>query len=663
MTATQSRLAALVIVVISIAASAFAYMSWRENQVDAFTATAKAALANVDLVLDRALLTVRAVQGLYNATPYADEDDLVKFVSGMGPVSGLSALAFYRRVPASERAQFDANLIETGRSPIGIWQMSEDRKRIPAATAPVYYPATAVYFFRRSTPAYGFDIRSNPDRRFAVDTAIRTRQGSSTDIVTFASEATEPGHGVIFYKPVIVEDEVIGLVSGSIDLDQLIATAKSASPNIKDVSVEIGPLELHGGTSVDTPNAIDASQPYLIIEQQIHSGRVWRIRVSGNPTVVDYARGYGLMTLILLAGLGAAAALIGYTTAAKRGRELQSAETRLRRTLDGLVPLVFMTDPGGRVVSANRAALDAIGQDENGVKGLPIDNLPLWENDAANRDALHVAIARASSGEERRLDVLSPESETGHSVYDVAVRPVAAENGTISHLVVSALDVTERVEAAETERLLMRELDHRMKNTLQVVQGVVRRTAHSHKSVNAFETALLGRITTMARAHDLLAQERWLGADLRTVVLQEIQPFEQGHSVVVAGNPIRINPKGALAFALAIHELGTNALKYGALSVADGRLDISWSFEGERADRRLVFHWCESQGPVVTSPERRGFGSLLLERSITYDLGGRTELEFAPSGVACRIEIPWEKIRPMSASIHFRERFVKGMQT
>jgi len=660
MTATQSRLAALVIVAIAVAAAAFAYMSWRKSQVDAFSATAKAALANVDLVLDRALLTVRAVQGYYVANPDADEEDLIGFVEGMGPVSGLRALAFYRRVAEADRPQFEAELLRAGRSPIGIWTLSEDRQRVPAAPADFHYPATATYFFEGNASTYGFDIRSHPQRRFAVDMAIQTHLGTSTDVVTFASSGQEPVHGVIFYKPVVVDGEVIGLVSGSIDIDRLIATAEAASSDIRKVDIEIGPLELRGGAPVDTPNVTDDSKPFRVVDHQNHSGRLWRIDVSGTPGPADYARGYGLMTLVLLAGLGAAAALVGYTTAARRGQELQSAETRLRRTLDGLVPLVFMTDPDGQVVSANRAARESVEAGKTDVLGLPIDKLSLWDEDPANRDALQFAILRAARGEECRLDVLAAETELGQAVYDVAVRPVTAVNGDISHLVVSALDVTERVEAAETERLLMRELDHRMKNTLQVVQGVVRRTARGHETVDAFENALLGRITTMARAHDLLARERWLGADLRTVVLQELQPFEQGQSITVSGSPIRINPKGALAFALAIHELGTNAIKYGALSVSEGRLEIGWEFQGEADDRCLVFHWKESNGPKVAAPDRRGFGSLLLERSITYDLDGTTQLDFAPDGVACRIEIPWDRIRPMTASIHFRERLAEG---
>ncbi|MEJ8570038.1 HWE histidine kinase domain-containing protein [Microbaculum marinum] len=660
MTAAQSRIAALVIVIVAVAASAFAFMTWRQSQVDAFSASAKAALANVDLVLDRALLTVRAVQGLYADNPALTEEELARFVEGIGPVAGLRAIVYQPRVLSSERAEFERELIRSGKSPNGIWTI-QDGKPVRAAEADAYFPVAATYFFAEAGSTYGFDIRSNPTRRFPLDMAIETRLGTSTDVVTFVSSGEDPVRGVIFYKPVVVDGEVVGIVSGSVELKLLISLARAAAPEIQDLSIDIGPLDIAGGAPVDFPNVNDDSQPFLVVSEQNHSGRLWRFRMSGKPDVSDYARGYGLMTLVLLAGLGAAAAVVGYSTAARRGRDLKSAETRLRRTLDGLVPLVFMTDPNGLLITANRAALDASSNSVEDLVGKPLEDLPLWDDDPGNKDALHLAILRASAGEERRLDVLSTETELGQTVYDVAVRPIAGERGDITHLVVSALDVSERVEAAETERLLMRELDHRMKNTLQVVQGVVRRTARSHNSVGSFESALLGRITTMARAHDLLARERWLGADLRTVILQEIQPFEEGRSVTVSGPPIRVNPKGALALALAIHELGTNAIKYGALSVPEGRLDIEWSLEGDDRDRMLVFNWWESEGPKVSIPDHRGFGSLLLERSITYDLDGRTHLDFAPDGVSCRIEIPWERVRPMTASIHFRERLAEGV--
>ena len=121
MTAAQSRLAAFAIVAIAIAASAFAYMSWRQSQVSAFAASAKAALANVDLVLDRALLTVRAAQGLYASRPEASEGDLTRFVEGMGPVLGLRSLVYHPRVSAEGRAAFEAGLQRSGKSTSGIW--------------------------------------------------------------------------------------------------------------------------------------------------------------------------------------------------------------------------------------------------------------------------------------------------------------------------------------------------------------------------------------------------------------------------------------------------------------------------------------------------------------------------------------------------------------
>jgi two-component sensor histidine kinase/CHASE1-domain containing sensor protein len=674
MTAAQSRVAAMAIVAITIAASALAYMSWRQSQVDAFAASAKAALANVDLVLDRALLTVRAVQGLYIDNPGASEHELARFVEAIGPVAGLRALTFEPRIAGEDRAEFEAELRRTGRGEDGIWKFGDDRSRQPMDEEPEYYPVAAIYAFQDVASAYGLDIRSMPQRRVPIDLAIRSGAGTSTEIVDFLTGETTPVKGLIFYKPVVVDGTVIGIVSGSIEVDNLIAAAKSVSADIRDIDITIGPLVPADDAPVESMSTTDRSKPFVVVNEQNHSGRVWTVRVSGTPGPQDYARGYGLMTLVLLAGLGAAASVNGYSTAARRGRELRSAETRLRRTLDGLVPLVFMTDTKGRVITANRAALDtateaatdsaadSAADGEPELVGRQIDDLPIWDRDRANMDALHLAIIRAATGEERRLDVLSTETGFGQSVYDVSVRPVAV-NGEISQLVVSALDVSERVEAAETERLLMRELDHRMKNTLQVVQGVVRRTARSHDSVDTFEAALLGRITTMARAHDLLARERWLGADLRTIVLQEIQPFEHGHSITVTGAPIRINPKGALAFALAMHELGTNAIKYGALSVADGRLEIDWAMEGNDDDRQLAFRWKEFDGPRVAKPERRGFGSLLLERSITYDLDGETFLDFAPEGVYCRITIPWDRLRPMTASIHFRERLAGGIGT
>jgi two-component sensor histidine kinase len=205
--------------------------------------------------------------------------------------------------------------------------------------------------------------------------------------------------------------------------------------------------------------------------------------------------------------------------------------------------------------------------------------------------------------------------------------------------------VTDRYEAEETQRLLMRELDHRMKNTLQVIQAIIRRTATSQDSIAKFEHALLGRVGAMSRAHDLLASERWHGADITAVVRQETEHLASGHAIVVAGPHFRLSPKAALSLALVIHELGTNAVKYGALSAAEGRVKITWEIDRAAREPRLVLRWEESRGPRVAPSKRRGFGSLLIERSIAYELDGSAEIDYREEGLVCTITAPLRAVR------------------
>jgi two-component sensor histidine kinase len=188
-----------------------------------------------------------------------------------------------------------------------------------------------------------------------------------------------------------------------------------------------------------------------------------------------------------------------------------------------------------------------------------------------------------------------------------------------------------------------------MKNMLQVVQAVIRRTAKARDSVEDFERSLLGRLTAMSRAHDLLASQKWHGADISAVIRQEAGNFGGASVVRVDGPHLRLNPKAALSFAMVVHELGTNALKYGALLSHDGRVDVTWQVERGAGERRLVFRWEESGGPRVQPPARRGFGSLLVERSIAYELDGSATLDYRPEGLVCVISAPLSAVQPFAA--------------
>jgi two-component sensor histidine kinase len=178
-----------------------------------------------------------------------------------------------------------------------------------------------------------------------------------------------------------------------------------------------------------------------------------------------------------------------------------------------------------------------------------------------------------------------------------------------------------------------------VKNTLATVQSIAMRTLRSAENPKQARIDFEARLLALSRAHDVLTRENWEGADLDVIVRQAIAPYSgRGEKrFMLSGGSVRLTPRVALALAMALQELATNAVKYGALSRDSGRVDIAWSVEGSQPPH-LTLRWTENGGPPVTPPQRRGFGSRLIERSLARDLNGSVALEFAPSGLVCRIE-------------------------
>ncbi len=196
----------------------------------------------------------------------------------------------------------------------------------------------------------------------------------------------------------------------------------------------------------------------------------------------------------------------------------------------------------------------------------------------------------------------------------------------------------ERLRAWQQEQLLMSELDHRVKNTLANIQALVSQTSRSALTLATFTEGLNRRIRSMSRAHSLLTKSRWEGVSLEELIREEMHAYEAEHpNFIVEGPALLLSPKTALSLSLAIHELATNAAKYGAFSVSSGRIDVTWRF-GISGELHLL--WSESGGPAVKAPDRRGFGSTLIERALAIETGGRSTLTFDPAGVRCLITLP-----------------------
>lgn len=200
-----------------------------------------------------------------------------------------------------------------------------------------------------------------------------------------------------------------------------------------------------------------------------------------------------------------------------------------------------------------------------------------------------------------------------------------------------AMDITDRKDSEERLKLLAREVDHRANNLLAVVQGTVQLS--QAETPEALRTVLLGRITALGRAHQLLSEARWEGADLRRLVEEELLAFSLGEAarVTIEGPDVALSPAAAQALAMSLHELATNAAKYGSLSVPAGGVTVSWS---RRARGALAIRWAETGGPPVARPSRRGLGTAMLARALSGPLGGKTKLDWRPEGLVCDLELP-----------------------
>jgi PAS domain S-box-containing protein len=200
-----------------------------------------------------------------------------------------------------------------------------------------------------------------------------------------------------------------------------------------------------------------------------------------------------------------------------------------------------------------------------------------------------------------------------------------------------AMDVTDRKDSEERLKLLAREVDHRANNLLTVVLGTVQLS--QAETAEALKNVLAGRITALGRAHQLLSEARWEGADLRRLVEEELLAFSLGEAarVTLGGPDVALSPAAAQALAMALHELATNAVKYGALSVPAGCVAVNWTRPTAGA---LSIRWTETGGPLVAAPSRRGLGTAMLARALSGPLGGRTKLDWRPEGLVCDLELP-----------------------
>jgi PAS domain S-box-containing protein len=255
---------------------------------------------------------------------------------------------------------------------------------------------------------------------------------------------------------------------------------------------------------------------------------------------------------------------------------------------------------------------------------------------------------RALAGE--AIDVETVRLAKGGKPVNVAMTAsqMRAPDGTVLGVAAVVRDITQRKrterelhETRDRQRLLINELNHRVKNSLAIVQAIAQQSFKGANSSPEARAAFEGRLAALSAAHDLLTRENWETASISKVIEDAVAPYRgQKERFAIDGPDLRLPPKTAVSFALALHELATNAVKYGALSINEGRVEIRWKIEREVGVEQLRLVWREIGGPPVKAPEKRGFGTRLIERSLAAEFEGKVTIDFPPEGVVCTVLAP-----------------------
>jgi PAS domain S-box-containing protein len=323
-------------------------------------------------------------------------------------------------------------------------------------------------------------------------------------------------------------------------------------------------------------------------------------------------------------------------------RQLRESEERFRLAVEAAPSGMVMSDADGRIVMVNAHAETLFGYDRDELVGERIELL-VPERFKPGHPAYRETYTRQPRSRPMGAgrDLFARRKDGTEVPVEIGLSSIETSDGVMT--LAAVVDISGRKRDEAQRELLLAELNHRVKNTLAVVQGIAHQTFKNTDpdARRSFE----GRLVALAVAHNLLTNANWENASLEQLAADTLHTSgPSGERVTLSGPRILLPPREALALAMALHELCTNAVKYGALSNDTGRITLEWS-RSEVPDAQLELVWREHGGPPVSPPTRRGFGSLLLDRTLAHDLNGKVAMEFKPDGLVCSISAPLPKVQ------------------
>lgn len=317
-------------------------------------------------------------------------------------------------------------------------------------------------------------------------------------------------------------------------------------------------------------------------------------------------------------------------------QRLRESEQRLRKILDNTIALIGVLEPDGTLIEANAPAISVGGMERDDVIGCKFWECGWWTYDPAIVEELQQAIARAAEGVTQRYDTIVRMADDTRVPIDFMISPVLDDKGNVELLVPSALDISDRKRSEERLAFVSREVNHRSKNLLAVVQSMLRQMRPVE--VGQFVQNFSERLRALSRCQDLLMQSQYDTIDLRELIELQLAHFRgvSDKRLLIDGPKLVVTEDVAQSLGMAMYELATNAAKYGALSNATGQIEISWQVcPPDSGDVGEVFHlsWTERGGPPVKRPENTGFGTVVLQDMLSMALNAETTILHDCSGV------------------------------
>ena len=329
---------------------------------------------------------------------------------------------------------------------------------------------------------------------------------------------------------------------------------------------------------------------------------------------------------------GIAAVVADMTDRIEAEERIRDSEARLRKILDGTLAFVGVLQPDGTLVEANAAALAAAALTRDDVVGKKFWDCHWWSHDAAVQQRLQAAVAQAAAGGQMRYDEVIRIKDDERITIDFMLTPYFADDGSIELLIPSWVDITERKKQEAMLRDLMREVNHRSKNILSIVQAIARQMPATDPATFKRELGL--RLISLAACQDMLVNSGWQSVKLSDLVRSQLSHFQNlvGSRITFEGPELNVSSSAAQAISMAVYELTTNASKYGALSNNSGTVDIRWKIAQEGTSPKFHLQWQERDGPPVLKPADSGFGSKVLNRLIPAMLNAKSSSQFDPIG-------------------------------